>query len=126
MKPVFFRVITPILLSLVITAVSGCATTPVPLEEPTFEQINQLTAHQRQLDSIKSWQLKGRLAMSYNGESWNASVHWQKSPEHNDIQLYLPLGQGSMQLKGDSSGATLNTSGGEHFVADSIENLFYQ
>ena len=126
MKSLLIRALLPGLLSLFITTISGCATPPIAPEEPALEQIEQLTDHQRQLDSIKSWQLKGRLAINYNGDSWNASIHWQQSPERYDIQLYLPLGQGSMRLKGDSDGATLKTSEGEHFTAESSENLFYQ
>jgi len=126
MNPPSFKAFPLILLGTLLTAISGCATGPVPIEPPLFERNNQLTAHQQQLDTIKSWQLKGRLAISYNGESWNASIHWEKSPEHYDIQLYLPLGQGSMQLRGDSHGATLKTSEGEHFQAENGENIFYQ
>ncbi len=126
MNSALIRTLPLILLSSLLAAISGCATTPVPPEMPPLEQIDQLTAHQRQLDTLKSWQLKGRLAISYNGESWNASINWQKSPEHYDIQLYLPLGQGSMQLRGDSGGATLKTSEGEHYMAESSETLFYQ
>lgn len=126
MKTLFLRALLSGLLSLLITTISGCATPPIAPEEPTLEQIDQLTEHQRQLDNIKSWQLKGRLAISYNGDSWNASIHWQQSPESYDIQLYLPLGQGSMQLNKDGNGAVLKTSDGEIFMADSSENLFYQ
>jgi len=126
MRPDFFRAISRILLGISIAVASGCATAPVPPEEPPYEQIDQLTAHQQKLAHIKSWKLKGRLVISYNGNSWNASIHWQKSPERYDIQLYLPLGQGSMQLKGDADGATLKTSDGEHFMAENSENLFYQ
>lgn len=126
MKSLFIRALLPILLSILIGAISGCATPPIAPDEPPIEQIDRLTEHQRQLDSIKSWQLKGRLAIHYNGDSWNASIHWQKSPERYAIQLYLPLGQGSLQLQGDSDGATLKTSEGEHFMAESSETLFYQ
>lgn len=126
MKSDFSRAIPLILLSVLITAISGCATPPIAPDEPSLEQTGRLTDHQRQLDSIKSWQLKGRLAISYNGDSWNASIHWQKSPDRYDIQLYLPLGQGSMQLRGDGDGATLETSDGEHFMDESSENLFYR
>jgi outer membrane lipoprotein LolB len=118
--------ISHLLLGALLLGLAGCVSQPTPPEPLQQPQINTLTKHQQQLQDLKRWQLKGRLAINYNGESWSASIHWQKSPEHYDIQLYLPLGQGSLQLRGDSDGATLDTSEGGHFVAESGESLFYQ
>jgi len=118
--------VSSLLIGTLLLALAGCATQPAPPEPLPQEQINTLSDHQQQLKGLNNWQLKGRLAISFNGDSWNATIHWQKSPDRYDIQLYLPLGQGSLKLKGDSRGATLQTSEGEHFEADSGENLFYQ
>lgn len=126
MKPVFIRAFTLFLLGLLTAVISGCTTIVEPPETPPFEQTNQLTKHQRALNKIDHWQLKGRLALNYNGESWNASIHWQKFSERYAIQLHLPLGQGSMQLTGGTDGATLKTSSGEYFEAGSSEELFLQ
>jgi outer membrane lipoprotein LolB len=119
-------ILSHILLGTLLLAIAGCAIQPAPPEPLQQEQINILSLHQQQLNGLHNWQLKGRLAINFNGESWNATIHWQKRPERYDIQLYLPLGQGSLHLAGDSRGATLKTSEGEHFMADSGENLFYQ
>lgn len=126
MKPVFIRAFTLSLLGLLTAMISGCTTIAELPETPPFEQTDQLTKHQQALKKIDRWQLKGRLALNYNGESWNASIHWQRFAERYAIQLHLPLGQGSMQLTGGTDGATLKTSNGEYFEAGSSEELFLQ
>ncbi len=123
MDLVFIRVIR---LSLLIIAISGCTTLPELPDIADIEQIDQLTAHQHQLAKIANWQLTGRVAINFNDESWNASIHWQKFADRYAIQLYLPLGQGSMQLTGGTNGAILKTDDGEHFEAESSEALFLQ
>lgn len=126
MNPIPITTITSILLSILLLSLAGCTSQPILPEPLPQKQISTLTEHQQQLKDLRSWKIKGRLAISYNGDSWNASIHWQKHAENYDIQLFLPLGQGSMHLNGDVDGATLKTSDGEQFMAENGELLFYQ
>lgn len=126
MNPVLIRTLWLSLFGLLIAAISGCTTISDIPDTLHIKQIDQLTIHQKKLEQLNDWQLKGRIALNYNGESWNASIHWQKFAERYDIQLYLPLGQGSMQLTGNTNGAVLKTSDGEFFEAGSSEELFLQ
>ncbi|MCW8826170.1 MAG: lipoprotein insertase outer membrane protein LolB, partial [Gammaproteobacteria bacterium] len=116
----------PTILIGLLLLLSGCAAPPIAPEPLSSKQLNRLTEHQLRLDEIQSWKLKGRMAIHYNGESWNATVHWQHSPDHYDIQLFLPLGQGSLHLRGNHQSATLETSDGGQFEARDGETLFFQ
>lgn len=111
------------LLLLLLTA--ACSPTPPrPLPENGAEQGWQL--HQQQLRQLTHWQLSGRLAVLREHEAWHMSLTWQQRLERYSLNIIAPLGQGSLQLHGDTNQVMLMTEEGETINAADPDQLLYQ
>lgn len=108
----------PLLLILLLTA---CAVTP-PRPPATSREL-AWQERQTRLHPISKWQLTGRLAIQSGDDGWNATLIWQQDADRYQMQLIAPLGQGSLQLEGDSQGVVLRNSEGRSAVAADPDQL---
>jgi len=92
---------------LLMLLLSGCATQPAaPLLDA--EALDRLwDSRQAQLSGLAGWQMKGRVAVKSDEDSWSASLSWQQQAETFDISFSSMLGQRMAQLKGDELSASL-------------------
>lgn len=82
---------------------------------------------QDQLQQIKSWKLKGRLALTTPRESWTVTFHWSQDHDRYLMQFIAPLGQGTYALRGgEGDGVYLLTAKNEVLYADDAESLLRQ
>lgn len=110
-----------ILLIALLALLAGCAPLmerPVPHDT---EQAWQL--HQHQIADIDSWFLRGRLAIRDDRESWTASLHWRQQPAEYVMRLLAPLGQGTVELRGDQDFVSLLTTDNQLLTAPDPETL---
>ena len=73
-----------------------------------------------------AWALAGRVSISSEQESWQASVQWRQWESEFEILLQGPLGQGSLRLRSSQGAVVLETSDGQRQVDASAEQLVYQ
>ena len=103
---------------------TGCATapSPPPVENPaaTWE------ARQAALHTVTAWTLQGRLAMRAAEEGWQASVHWVRDGERQQIDLSGPLGRGHLRLTQDRGGAELRDADQKTWRAENAQQLLYR
>jgi len=106
------------LISLIVCLITGCSTT-------TSYQQPSLSWAQRQAQVLKltRWSIDGAVGIRNPENSWSASFNWHQAPTDYHLQLFAPLGAGSLSLKGDQSLVQLITSKGEHYEAPTTQEL---
>jgi outer membrane lipoprotein LolB len=106
---------------LAVTLVLGCAPLrqPAPAADP--EQLWQ--ARQEVLRESEAWRLKGRAVIDAIEEVWTGTLHWRQQGEEFEIRWVAPLGQGSIELRGDPAQVTLRAPKEQPVTAASAENL---
>lgn len=104
---------------LITVFVAACAQYKIPPPTPGNSSAIQAkwAQHARDIDKIKHWKLNGRIGFRSTGRALSASIIWQQKDDHFNIQLSGPLGQGFMQLAGDSKRMILQR--GEELIASS-------
>jgi len=111
----------PLIALLLLASLAGCAVTPPRMPATSPELAWQ--ERQAQLQSLKLWQLTGRLAVQSGDDGWNATLIWRQENEQYRMQLVAPLGQGSLQLEGDNQQVELRTSEGKSAVSSDPDTL---
>jgi len=69
------------------------------------------------------WWFQGRIAVREGDEGWHASIYWWMRSDAYELKLGGPLGQGSVQLKGDARGVRLQSTDGQEASASDPETL---
>lgn len=107
----------------VLILLAGCASTPEPV--PTGTQEDWL-AHRDDIAALRSWDLSGRIAVSNEDQGWSAQFDWRQREDRFHIRLRGPLGQGAVELLGDTRGVHLLQPGKPTVSAPSAELLLEQ
>ena len=110
------------LLLLCALVISGCTTTPnlIPVNDPDAIWKN----HQQDIAMLQQWQLKGRIAIKNDHESWFLKVDWQQQPEKYEVLLSGPF-SGMVKLSGNQDVVDL-TDGEQTFQAPDAEVLLLE
>ena len=112
------------LILLMVGLLVGCTVTP-EVKDPLL--INEAWRKRyAQLSQVRSWALKGRLAISVENEGWHAGMRWSQQEDHYDMEIFGPLGRKVAWLEGGSHGVNLKTSKGESAYAPDAEALMHQ
>ncbi len=109
------------ILLLALSLLTAC-TTPAP---PPFVKDADKTwqQRQRQLATINSWLLNGRMAVLNDDEAWHLNMRWQRQDGDYVLDLSGPFGSGHAQLRGGINGVLLKDSAQNVFYADSPDEL---
>jgi len=75
------------------------------------------------LSALDSWRLTGRVSVSNETESWQASLYWRQRGSGYDVVLTGPLGQGVVELRGDGQGVELQMPDGSKVYDQSAQEL---
>ena len=70
---------------------NGCSEVPLIPESVTGAE------RQNQLEQIKRWKLKGRLALSSPKESWTVTFRWSQDYDRYLMQFIAPQVRGPMR-----------------------------
>jgi len=70
-----------------------------------------------------SFDLVGRVAVSYDGRAFSSSVRWHHLPGRDEIWLLTPAGQTMAHIVGDSEGAILTGVDRTRYSAEDVESL---
>lgn len=69
------------------------------------------------------FQLAGRLAARYNGESFTGNVTWSHARQGDEMLISSPLGQGVARIVRNAEGVILRTAEPREYRADDAETL---
>jgi len=112
-------------LLLSILVLSACVTVEKHQLPPGSEISKQAAweAHRANVEILKSWKLKGRVAGKSNDEGFRAGVQWEQLQNDFTIDLHGPLGRKVAVISNEQSTVQLKTSKGKTYQADSAEEL---
>lgn len=99
---------------------SGCVTPP-----PVTTQTSQWLSHQQQLETLKYWQLRGKVALFTEKNRRSANLFWQQHDERSEMRLSGPLGKELLSLHFSPGQVKLKVDGEEHQGQDA-EQLLYE
>lgn len=115
MKPVNFPVLV-----LIITAFTGCATTP-PVD--ISHKNASWDIHRDRLSKLTTWQAMGRISVRIDKQAWSASLQWRQQRQEYFLRLIAPLGQGTYEITGNKAGVLLRTAKNEIYKARDPKSL---
>lgn len=107
-----------------IVLLSACSRAPV--QDGWDDSASLWQQRRAELSHIRSWQLRGRLALSTPRGNWLAALHWAQDAEAFHIVLSTaPLGQGRYALRSAGAGAevVLHTPDGQRYRSNSADAL---
>ncbi len=74
-------------------------------------------------DGPLEFQLAGRLAARYNGESFTGNVTWSHARQGDEMLISSPLGQGVARIVRNAEGVILRTAEPREYRASDAETL---
>ena len=89
---------------------AACATTP---RAPVVVQPEQ----------VKNFDLTGHVSVRVEGKGYPGRIHWQHSPQSDELWLYSIVGSGIAHMRQDASGAMLIASDGKEYRAQDLKLL---
>lgn len=93
----------------------GCSVVP--------ERDGGTPAYPGTLAELTAWTATGRIHIQADDESWQATLVWRQEEDAYRIRLIAPLGQGTLELRGDATGVVLRTADGDAHAARDPEAL---
>ena len=103
---------------------SSCAT--VPAARVASNQLLSWQQRVNQLQTIDAWTVHGVIGVSIPHKAWSASIYWQQAPAHFTIDLFGPLGVGTVALSGSPGHSQLTTAAGKELIATSPDELLFK
>ena len=104
LKPVFSpSAILALCLGLILHACSSIA--PPAVENSVWSQ------HQQQLDALAQWQLRGRVNVRYDNESYTPRIQWQQDERNYKIRLWGTFNAGNTRIEGRPGQVTMEQDG---------------
>lgn len=118
----FSRAILASLLVFAVFNLTGCAA----MSQPSRTQVLSWKEHYRQIFSISSWELQGKLAIHTKLRALSASLNWQQRRQNYALHFFGPLGINYFRLTGDSEKVILYPSNQPPRTASTPEKLLQQ
>lgn len=103
---------------------SGCITAPV--RAPAADPHKAFEHRVKEMDAIRAWQVRGRLAVKTNKRGDTFNMFWRRDGDNHKISLYGPLGSGGVVLTQDKQGATLVDSKHKTYHGPNAGELLYE
>ena len=118
MAAILFRQWLPALF-LLLAGCSGLQTQP-PQASSAPEIYRQ---HLAELETIKHFDIRGRIGVQTNPRGFSGGLHWQHAPASDAILLYSPLGGQVAQIDTAPAHVVLTTSDGKRYEAADAATL---
>jgi outer membrane lipoprotein LolB len=93
-------------------ALTGCATLPVGTDGLSYEQ------RRAQLQSVDSWEIRGRLAGATGERGFQGSFRWQQRGDTLDLTVRGPVGVAALRVSGSPNSLTVTARGDTRVLSD--------
>lgn len=114
----FNRVLIPIVC--LCLALTGCAS-----QRPLSDAARQAAwdEHQREIAGLEVWRLAARMAVRLEDDAWSASLYWTQDRRDFNMRIVAPLGQGTVEIKGNPEAVQLRTMEDQVLTNQDVELL---
>lgn len=99
---------------------NGCA---MQSPAPDIDKTGVWEQSKLELEQLRSWSLKARIAFQLDKEGGSASMDWRQSEDEYLIRIIPPFGRGAFEINGNSEGVTMRGSDDQVFHASNPETL---
>ena len=108
-----------------IAILSACAVTPV--SKPPVSDVEQAwVERQAALTGLAGWKVNGRIAGRTEDSGWSANFQWTQRGYDYHLSLNGPLGQGRVELDGNTLGVSMQLPDQQLVTATDPADLLYQ
>lgn len=105
-----------ILLGVITTAfLAGCSISPSTPKAPIPDRAEDIT----------TWQTEGRVGIRTAQDAVSGNFNWEHSPEHYELNIYGPFGQGATRIEGIPGKESRLTYDDKDLRGPSAEALLY-
>lgn len=113
------------ILCVIVLMVAACATLREPpvASLPDAARQQAWEAHLAHLEAMPAWGLKGRVAGKSDSGGFQAGVRWEQHLQSFGIDLHGPSGRKTAAISGRAGKIEVQTSRGEHYLAEEPEAL---
>ncbi|MGB2064407.1 MAG: lipoprotein insertase outer membrane protein LolB [Marinomonas gallaica] len=94
---------------------AGCSLSPTSPKAPLPERA----------EDIMAWQNEGRVGIRTEQDAISGNFNWQHSPEHYELNIYGPFGQGATRLEGIPGKESRLTYDDKNLTGPSADALLY-
>ena len=94
---------------------AGCSVSPTTPKAPTPERV----------EDISAWQTEGRVGIRTEQDAISGNFNWVHNPEHYELNIYGPFGQGATRLEGTPGQEARLTYDDKELNGPSAEALLY-
>ncbi|CUB03089.1 lipoprotein insertase outer membrane protein LolB [Marinomonas fungiae] len=101
--------------SLAAALLAGCSLSPTTPKPPTPERV----------EDISAWQTEGRVGIRTEQDAISGNFNWDQNPEHYELNIYGPFGQGATRLKGIPGQQASLTYDDKELTGPNAEALLY-
>ena len=84
---------------------------------------SNLQQQQQQINQIKHWSVKGRIAVTTPEEKFSSNYSWQHAPDNQELLLYGSFGMTYAHLVHKEQLATLTLSDNETYQSNDVTSL---
>lgn len=124
LKSILFKKSTYLLISAFFVFLNGCAVAPT--QKPIANNQSSLARHEAHLltiATITAFNLKGKIGVQANRNSFSGSMHWQHALETDHIAIFSPLGSQVADVKKTPTFVTLTDNQGQAITEKNAEAL---
>lgn len=104
----------------IVVLLGACARQPVA---PPPDLASTWVAHRAQLTGMRTWELRGRIAVKLEHDAFSATLHWRQDGPRYSLRVIAPLGRGTFELTGTPDGVELRTADNRVLRAADAEAL---
>ncbi len=122
-------VLKKIVCSVILLSLVGCAHFNANIEPSTGPLPGSIkpanwSATKKHRQSIKSWELRGRLGIQTADNGGSLDLNWHQDGDNYVIRLLAPLGQGSYLISGNLQSVMIRLPDGKTRILDNPDALF--
>lgn len=95
---------------------AGCSVSPITPKAPLPESVNDLN----------EWHTEGRVGIRTADDAVSGNFNWDHSPEHYEINIYGPFGQGATRIEGIPGQSSTLSYDDKTITGDNAESMLYR
>jgi len=115
-----------IILAVMILNLTACSFFSAKKEVLSPDQLKtHFLEQQAALDTIDTWKIKGRVAVSTENDSGTVSINWDHTPTDFFLQLIAPFGRGTLNIEPHPQGVKMIDHKGKEHVAANERGLIW-